>query len=94
MIKVSKKDLPAFTTRGVTKIYGQGPAAVHALRGVDLKIPVGELIVLLGPSGSGKSTILNIIGGLDRATRGSVYFKDLELSAMTDAQLTPEMIEW
>jgi putative ABC transport system ATP-binding protein len=83
-----KKSLPAFTTQGLTKVYGQGPAAVHALRGVDLVIPEGELVVLLGPSGSGKSTLLNIIGGLDRATKGRVHFQDQELSAMSDAQLT------
>ena len=78
----------AFTTRGLTKVYGEGPAAVHALRGVDLEIPAGELVVLLGPSGSGKSTLLNILGGLDRATEGVVLFRDQELSAMTDVQLT------
>lgn len=69
-------------------MYGEGPAAVHALRGVDLEIPMGEIVVLLGPSGSGKSTLLNIIGGLDRATKGTVHFQDQELSAMTDTQLT------
>jgi putative ABC transport system ATP-binding protein len=79
---------PAFTTRGLTKVYGEGPAAVHALRGVDLEIPQGQMVVLLGPSGSGKSTLLNIIGGLDRATDGTAFFLDQELTAMTDAELT------
>lgn len=78
----------AFTTKGVTKVYGEGAAAVHALRGVDLEIPGGELVVLLGPSGSGKSTLLNILGGLDRSTEGIVRFQDQELSTMTDVQLT------
>ena len=82
------KHPPAFTTRGLTKIYGEGQAAVHALRGVDVEIPTGELVVLLGPSGSGKSTLLNIIGGLDRATDGTAYFLDQDLTAMSDAQLT------
>ena len=77
-----------FTTRNLTKTYGEGPAAVHALRGVDLDIPEGEFVVLLGPSGSGKSTLLNIIGGLDRATSGTVLFRDTSLSDMSDAQLT------
>ncbi|MFC6686515.1 ABC transporter ATP-binding protein [Jhaorihella thermophila] len=78
----------AFTTRDLRKVYGEGPAAVHALRGVDLEIPEGEIVVLLGPSGSGKSTLLNILGGLDRATDGQVFFRDSELSAMSDAELT------
>ena len=77
-----------FTTRNLRKVYGEGEAAVHALRGVDLEIPDGEFVVLLGPSGSGKSTLLNIIGGLDRGTDGEVFFRDRELSAMSDAQLT------
>ena len=69
-------------------MYGEGPAAVHALRGVDLEIPAGELVVLLGPSGSGKSTLLNILGGIDRASSGEAYFLDEELTAMNDRQLT------
>lgn len=77
-----------YRTEGLTKVYGEGPAAVHALRGVDLMLPVGEIVVLLGPSGSGKSTLLNIIGGLDRGTDGKVWFRDQELSAMSDAELT------
>ena len=84
----STSPLPAFTIKGLTKVYGEGQAAVHALRGVDLEIPAGELVVLLGPSGSGKSTLLNIIGGLDRATAGTASFRDQELTTMTDAELT------
>ncbi|MAM37010.1 MAG: ABC transporter [Erythrobacter sp.] len=78
----------AYRTEGLTKVYGEGAAAVHALRGVDLEIPAGEIVVLLGPSGSGKSTLLNIIGGLDRASDGKAWFRDQELSAMSDAELT------
>lgn len=77
-----------FSTKGLTKVYGAGRSAVHALRGVDLDIPEGEIVVLLGPSGSGKSTLLNIIGGLDRATEGDAFFQDKNLSEMTDKQLT------
>lgn len=78
-----------FRTRGLTKIYGGGGTAeVRALDGVDLDLPEGELVVLLGPSGSGKSTLLNIIGGLDHATSGQAWFRDQELTAMTDRQLT------
>ncbi len=69
-------------------MYGQGSAAVHALRGVDLLIPEGELVVLLGASGSGKSTLLNILGGLDQPTAGEVQFFDHRLSRMDDSALT------
>lgn len=78
----------AFRVRGLTKTYGEGPAAVHALRGADCEIPDGELVVLLGASGSGKSTLLNILGGLDQATGGTAHFFDRELTAMSDSGLT------
>ncbi|MBV1934036.1 MAG: ABC transporter ATP-binding protein [Parvibaculaceae bacterium] len=78
----------AFRTTGVTKVYGSGASTVHALRGVDLEIPRGELVVLLGASGSGKSTLLNILGGLDQATDGVVRFFDDDLTAMSDKKLT------
>jgi putative ABC transport system ATP-binding protein len=61
---------------------------VNALRSVDLDIHRGELIVLLGPSGSGKSTLLNILGGLDNATAGEVWFQDHDLTVADDAELT------
>ncbi|PHO05805.1 ABC transporter [Rhodobacteraceae bacterium 4F10] len=80
--------LNTFKTKGLTKVYGTGPAAVHALRGVDLEIPKGDIVVLLGPSGSGKSTLLNIIGGLDRASAGTAYFEDQNLTDMSDRELT------
>lgn len=78
----------AYRTCGLTRVYGEGRSAVHALRGVDLEIPQGEIVVLLGPSGSGKSTLLNIIGGLDRATSGEAWFRDCELGGMSDRDLT------
>ncbi|MBT8472044.1 MAG: ABC transporter ATP-binding protein [Marinicaulis sp.] len=77
-----------YRTTGLTKVYGEGPAAVHALRGVNLEIPTGELVVLLGPSGSGKSTLLNILGGIDRGSDGDVFFQDNALSEMDDRGLT------
>jgi putative ABC transport system ATP-binding protein len=88
MITTHPKTAPAFRTQGVTKVYGTGPSAVHALRGVDLELPGGELVVLLGASGSGKSTLLNILGGLDRASDGRVLFFDEDLTAMSDGELT------
>jgi len=81
-------DQPAFQVRGLTKTYGSGAGEVQALRGVDLDIARGEIIVLLGPSGSGKSTLLNILGGLDRASAGSVLFGGRDLTLASDADLT------
>ncbi|MBT7582439.1 MAG: ABC transporter ATP-binding protein [Kordiimonadaceae bacterium] len=81
-------DGTVFKTEEITKQYGMGDTLVHALRGVSLEIPKGELVVLLGPSGSGKSTFLNIIGGLDQPTSGDVHFKGEALAAMSDRELT------
>ncbi len=77
-----------FEIRNITKIYKSEHSEVSALRGVNLDLYQGELIVLLGPSGSGKSTLLNIIGGIDFPTEGNVYFNNMELSACTEDQLT------
>lgn len=78
----------AFAIRGLTKVYQTGAGQVHALRGVDLDIRRGEILVLLGPSGSGKSTLLNILGGLDRASEGSIRFHGRELTQASARQLT------
>jgi putative ABC transport system ATP-binding protein len=80
--------LPLFKVSGLTKVYGEGAAAVHALRGIDLDIATGEIVVMLGPSGSGKSTFLNIVGGLDKATSGQVFFRDRALTDMSPRELT------
>jgi len=77
-----------FTARGLTKTYVSGEVQVNALQGVDLDVWVGEVVVLLGPSGSGKSTLLNIMGGLDHATSGRLFFRDLELTGLDDHGLT------
>jgi len=83
---------PVFSARDLTKVYGAGDTAVHALRGVDLDIVQGEFVVLLGASGSGKSTLLNILGGLDSATSGSACWTHAgqthELIGAGDAELT------
>jgi putative ABC transport system ATP-binding protein len=77
-----------FRTEDLSKVYDTGEIKVHALSGVDLELYAGELSVLLGPSGSGKSTLLNILGGLDHASSGRVWFRDLELTDLGDRQLT------
>jgi len=79
---------PVLRTRALSRTYGDGPSAVHALREIDLEVEGGELIVLLGPSGSGKSTLLNILGGLDRATSGEVWFRGTNLAGLNDRALT------
>ena len=77
-----------FTARGLSKVYIVGELEVRALHDVDLDIYGGEFIVLLGPSGSGKSTLLNILGGLDSPTTGKANWRDHDLVASDEAQLT------
>ena len=80
--------LAVFRARSLSKTYLAGDVAVPALREVDFDIYRGEFLVLLGPSGSGKSTLLNIVGGLERASGGSLFYEDHELSAADDDALT------
>ena len=83
-----KDGTAAFTARNLSKVYRTGETEVQALRGVDLEIRAGEILVLLGPSGSGKSTLLNIIGALDRPSGGQLFFGEQELTGLDDAGLT------
>jgi putative ABC transport system ATP-binding protein len=77
-----------FHVHGLTKVYHMGEVDVQALRGVDLELFAGELMVLLGPSGSGKSTLLNILGGLDTASEGEVRYRDQDLTRADERTLT------
>jgi putative ABC transport system ATP-binding protein len=77
-----------FEAHEVTKTYTVGELTVPALRGVSFEVAAGEFIVLLGPSGSGKSTLLNILGGLDTPTTGTVRWRDHDLTAATERELT------
>jgi len=72
--------------RGLTKTYGTGDAAFHALRGVDLDIRRGEFLAVMGPSGSGKSTLMNLLGCLDSPTSGSYNFKGIEVETLNKDQ--------
>ena len=74
--------------QGLTKTYRSGPTEVRALRAVDFAARRGEFIVVLGPSGSGKSTFLNILGGIDRATSGSVLFEGQDITTLGERDLT------
>ena len=79
---------PVFVARGLSKIYRTGDVEVHALRDLDMQLYRGELLVLLGASGGGKSTLLNILGGLDTATSGTVFFEEHDLTSMNQRELT------
>ncbi len=79
---------PVFVAKNLTKIYVMGEVSVHALRGANLELFEGEVVVLLGPSGSGKSTLLNILGGLDIPTAGEVWYRDHVLTNASDNDLT------
>jgi putative ABC transport system ATP-binding protein len=80
--------VPAFEARGLTRVFRMGEVDVPALRGVDLRIWDGELVVILGPSGSGKSTLLNMLGGLDVPTTGTVRYRDHDLTTRDERALT------
>jgi putative ABC transport system ATP-binding protein len=69
--------------KNVSKVYGAGPAATHALRGIDLGISRGEFVAAMGPSGSGKSTCMNILGCLDTPTSGTYLFEGVDVGALT-----------
>ncbi len=73
--------------RGVAKDYKRGSEIVHVLHALDLEIPKGDFLALMGPSGSGKSTLLNLIGGLDRPTAGSIEVAGQRTDTMSDSQL-------
>jgi putative ABC transport system ATP-binding protein len=77
-----------YELRGVTRTYSKGSVAVNALRGVDLSITRGEMVVLEGPSGSGKSTLLQLLGALDTPTSGQIKFAGRSLEHESDQVLT------
>lgn len=79
---------PLLRLESVRKVFQMGEVAVRALDDVSLEIREGEFLVMVGPSGSGKSTILNIVGGLDTATDGRVFFRDREMTSFTSSDLT------
>jgi len=74
-------------TKNVEKVYNPDKVPVHALRGVDLSIEKGEFTAIVGPSGSGKTTLLNIIGGLDRPSKGSVQIDGQDIAQLSDNKM-------
>jgi putative ABC transport system ATP-binding protein len=79
---------PAVAAAAVTRRYGEGEAAVHALRGVTIDVPAGQFTAVMGPSGSGKSTLMHLLAGLDRPTEGTVHVGGKDITRMADKALT------
>lgn len=87
-VPIDARSEAVFHIHNVSKVYKMGEVQIRALRDVDFDLYPGELVVFLGPSGSGKSTLLNILGGLDVPSSGEVYYRDHDLTAATDKELT------
>jgi len=87
MVK-KKEEKVVVELKNVYKIYSMGEVNVNALNGVDLKITKGEFASIMGPSGSGKSTMMHIIGALDLATSGKVFIDNIDLSTLSEDQLS------
>ena len=78
----------AVTGRQVTKVYAEGSDQVRALDAVDVRIPTGHLVAIMGPSGSGKSTLMHCLADLDAPTSGHIFLGDTELTGLSDNRLT------
>ncbi len=79
---------PAARAVGATKIYGQGDNEVRAIDGIDVEFATGAFTAIMGPSGSGKSTLMQCMAGLDRLTSGETWIGDVELSGLSEKQIT------
>ncbi|WP_293677428.1 ABC transporter ATP-binding protein [uncultured Phenylobacterium sp.] len=77
---------PLIELRAVTKVFGEGPSAFQALRGVDLSVSRGEFVAIMGPSGSGKSTAMNILGCLDTPSAGAYLYEGVHVEALDRGQ--------
>ena len=78
----------AVTASALTRTYGEGDSAVHALRGVSLDLPSGQFTAVMGPSGSGKSTLMHLLAGLDTPSSGTVSVAGMDITNMKDRELT------
>jgi putative ABC transport system ATP-binding protein len=86
--KSAPLEVAGLELRGVGKVYGSGAVAVHALKHVDLVIEPGQFVVMLGPSGSGKTTFLNLVGGIEEPSEGSLRVAGRDLTSLTRTELT------
>ena len=84
---MSSTPVPVLRADGLTRVFGAGDTAVHALTDVSLELAAGELVVLRGPSGSGKTTLLNLLGGLDTPSSGTVWLGERNLTKADEAEL-------
>ena len=84
--QISKND-PLVRVDSVEKVFRRGSEDIHVLANLSLQVPAGEFLALMGPSGSGKSTLLNLIGGLDRPTKGTVQIGGERIDTLSDRQL-------
>jgi putative ABC transport system ATP-binding protein len=80
--------VPVVEASGVTKVYGSGDSTVEVLAGVDISVPKGQFLAVMGPSGSGKSTLMHIMAGLDEPTTGNVAIDGVDVGGLKDRQLT------
>ena len=85
--KIKSETFPSVTIDNISKIYDMGIMQVHALKNVNLKVVRGEFIVILGPSGCGKTTLLNLIGAINRPTKGNIRIKNLNLTDLGRGEL-------
>jgi len=88
LASLPRTDLAAVSATALTRTYGEGGSAVHALRGVSLEIPAGQLTAVMGPSGSGKSTLMHLLAALDRPDAGSVRVAGQDVTTLSDRELT------
>src|SRR4051794_21340498 len=81
-------EFAAVSATALTRTYGEGGSAVHALRGVSIEVPQGQFTAVMGPSGSGKSTLMHLLAGLDTPDAGSVHIAGQDITRMSDRELT------
>jgi len=87
-VALAPRATAAVAATALTRTYGAGASAVHALRGVSLEIPAGQFTAVMGPSGSGKSTLMHLLAGLDTPDGGQVHIGGQDITRMSDRELT------